>query len=99
MKPAGLLEDGAGQRAQEKELVKKGGARPWTLEQAEWCCLHEGVGCTTSSTTTRPLYNCALNSNGGVRLWSYGKRDYCCRHHDRGCKQKGETSSASTSIE
>ena len=73
----------------------------WTLEKKDWCCKHEGLGCTTTSLTfpdctlpgggdssnwTRHIHSwCCNKTAGSPQDRSVEKRSMCCQHDPRGC--------------
>ncbi|CAE7632301.1 hypothetical protein AK812_SmicGene40765 [Symbiodinium microadriaticum] len=47
--------------------------RGWSDNKKDWCCLHEGRGCTS--------FDCT----GSVHSMPSGQREWCCQHFQKGC--------------
>lgn len=53
----------------------------WSNHKRQWCCQHQGLGCTTTSAP----FDCLAGLSNWQRGWSGQKKDWCCRHQNRGC--------------
>merc|ERR1712232_1154553 len=51
----------------------------WPSAKKAWCCLLEGVGCST--TTEEAPYTC----DGHAGAWGRIQRNWCCSHRGLGC--------------
>mmetsp|Transcript_535 Transcript_535/g.1083 ORF Transcript_535/g.1083 Transcript_535/m.1083 type:complete len:761 (-) Transcript_535:69-2351(-) len=74
--------------------------RAWSSMKKGWCCVHAGVGCTSSARSsptaatvieqvagTEAEFNCAT----GFATWSWGwsseKKRWCCDNEGKGCSE------------
>ncbi|OLQ03622.1 hypothetical protein AK812_SmicGene13411 [Symbiodinium microadriaticum] len=58
----------------------------WTVPHQEWCCVHYGRGCpTTTPATTSPAFDCDAAFNNWRVAWSSQKKAWCCHKLGRGC--------------
>eukprot|EP00408_Alexandrium_pacificum_P061281 CAMPEP_0171167174 /NCGR_PEP_ID=MMETSP0790-20130122/7069_1 /TAXON_ID=2925 /ORGANISM="Alexandrium catenella, Strain OF101" /LENGTH=369 /DNA_ID=CAMNT_0011631995 /DNA_START=1 /DNA_END=1111 /DNA_ORIENTATION=+ len=53
----------------------------WSDHKRQWCCQHQGLGCTTTSAP----FDCLAGLSNWQRGWSEPKKDWCCRNQNRGC--------------
>jgi len=50
----------------------------WSFHKLGWCCLHRGIGCSTTSTA-------AFRCEGNPLDWEPGKQAWCCLSEKIGC--------------
>jgi len=58
----------------------------WSAPKRSWCCLHQGIGCTTTTTATpTEPYSCTEGYANWEIAWSAARKSWCCSHYSRGC--------------
>lgn len=60
----------------------------WSPSKAQWCCLHEGKGCSSYTPMEVDQYNCDAGYANWQGGWSEQKKAWCCLHTGTGCESE-----------
>lgn len=57
----------------------------WTVEKQGWCCQFKHIGCTTTTTTPSPSFDCSGGGASWEKGWASDRRAWCCVNRKTAC--------------